>query len=187
MENVLLIVRKQFCFYQIILLFAWVSPGVLDAQMVNGQDTLFGNEWIDFGEEYMRMAIIEDGVYRISMKELTGAGFEPAMVEGINLRLFLRGEEVPIYVSTQGILDSTDWIEFPGFRNRVEMDRYLFENPDEQLFNPAYSMYTDTAVYFLSWKSGGLPPLRYLDGVNDFSDLPSVEAWCSVNKELVFS
>lgn len=166
-------------------LFSFSIP--LQGQMWNGQDTLAGNEWLAYERDYIRMGVHSDGLYRVFVDELIQAGFPEGTVAGASLRLYYFGAEVPLYVSDPGILEGTDWIEFRGYRNRAELDRYLFTNPDEELLNPAYSMFSDTAFFFLSWELQGGDSLRYRDLANDFSDLPPAESWCWTSQALVFS
>lgn len=157
------------------------------AQMWNGQDTLFGNEWIRYDRPYVKIGVAEDGIYRISGTELAQAGFPLGQIAGSELRLYAWGEEVSMYVSTDGLFGANDRIEFFGRRNRDELDQYLFQNPAAELLNPEYSLFNDTAAYFLGWDIPGDPPLRYTNSDNDFSNLPPPKAWCRAEQTLVFS
>ncbi|MEO1625645.1 MAG: C25 family cysteine peptidase, partial [Bacteroidota bacterium] len=143
----------------------------LSAQMTNG---LYGNEWIDFDRSYFKVTLSEDGIYRINRSALESAGIPVASVRGEQFRLIWLGEEVPIYTTTNGIFGSGDFIEFYGRKNRSEFDRVLFENPDEELLNPDYSMFTDQSAYYLTWEdaAGGL---RVQDQANDISNPPAKE------------
>ena len=35
----------------------------------------FGNEWIDYNQEYYKISIIQDGIYRLTYDDLNNAGF----------------------------------------------------------------------------------------------------------------
>jgi len=95
----------------------------------------------------MRIAINEDGIYRISKECLTDSG---ASIKGIDPRtfqLFQGGIEVPVYISgeSDGVFNSIDYIEFFGKRNRNSVADYEFDP------------FTDQNVYFLTWgKTNGL-------------------------------
>ncbi len=65
------------------------------AQMWNGTDTLYGNEWIRYDRPYFKIATAEDGVLRIPYETLAAQGI-PA---DANFRLFAMGREVPLYLS----------------------------------------------------------------------------------------
>ena len=60
--------------------FGFLWPLALSAQMWNGQDTLYGNEWIDFSKTYFKIKVAEDGIYRIGYQTLTDAGFPAGAV-----------------------------------------------------------------------------------------------------------
>lgn len=152
------------------------------AQMWNEnlQDTLYGNEWIDFdhADRYYKIKIGEDGIYKLSTPTLIAANIPVQSIEGQQYKIFRYGEEIPIHVSSGNqSLGENDYIEFYGQKNRSEIDRHLFKNPDTDMLNPEYSLVTDTAVYFLTWAETG-EGLRYETVENDLSgDLPAKEEW----------
>ena len=145
------------------------------AQMPDGN---FGDEWINFNQSYFKIPVAEDGVYRISQSALVQAGIPVSQIATGNYQLFRLGEQVPIYVSASGLLDANDYIEFYGKKNRSELDRQLFANPEEEMLNPEYSLVTDTMSYFLTWVSGsGNNSLRFVAVDNDLSSPPSSERY----------
>ena len=131
-----------------------------NAQIINGLDTLYGNEWINFDQSYFKIMVAEDGIYRIPQLVLADANLPLSQVNGDQFQLFHNGEEVPVYLTTNGQLGNADFIEFYGKKNTSELDRHLFKDPDAEMMNPMYSLFTDTAAYFLTWKVGG-GNLRY--------------------------
>ncbi|MEM9824841.1 MAG: C25 family cysteine peptidase, partial [Bacteroidota bacterium] len=135
----------------------------------------FGNEWIDYDQPYYKILLSEDGVYRISYQTLIDGGLPMAGISGQQFQLFLRGEEQAIYTSTEGNFGNADYIEFCGKKNRTEIDRYLFEDPDNEILSPNYSLYTDTSAYFLTWTNGGNGQ-RYQTINNELNNLPPKEA-----------
>lgn len=149
------------------------------AQMWNGRDTLYGNEWIRESQSYFKFKVAEDGVYRIGYDALTAAGIPVAQIEGSRYQLFRLGEETPLYVSSgESPLSPADFLEFVGRKNRGELDRFLYADPDKEQFNPEYSLFSDTSVYFLTWAASDVPTLRYRNMANDLSGtLPDPEAW----------
>jgi hypothetical protein len=108
----------------------------------------------------------EDGVYRVRANA-TGLsallGSDPT-----RLQLYLRGQQVPIYLVNRGnptTWDGDDYFEFYGERNTGADDAELFKNlstglpePQSQT-NDRVSLFTDTAAYFLT--VGSQPGLRY--------------------------
>ncbi|MCB0704453.1 MAG: hypothetical protein KDC34_04050 [Saprospiraceae bacterium] len=142
------------------------------SQMWNGVDTLYGNEWIDFDQTYFKIPIAQDGVYRLDQAFLQD--IIPTSVNADQIRLYRLGEEVPLFASTDGPLGSNDYLDFVGFRNRTEIDQYLFSDP-ANIFHPDYSYFSDTSYYFLTWSTEPLG-LRYETIQNDLTNLPAAES-----------
>lgn len=145
--------------------------------MSNG---LYGNEWINYDQNYFRIEVEEDGIYRLDQRTLSSAGI-PSNVEGRQFQLILRGEEVPLYVSSTGTLGSSDFIEFYGRRNRAELDKELYyvdanvdNATDTTMLNPEYSLFSDISVYYLTW-TDATSTARYSAINNDLSNLPTKE------------
>lgn len=147
------------------------------AQMINGADTLYGNEWLDFSKTYYRIAVPADGIYRIGYQALADAGFPLGQAPAAELRLYAFGQQVPLFATTDGLLSAQDFIEFYGEKNRNFLDRHLLENPAEPELNPLYSLFNDTAVYYLVWEPH-TPALRYTVLPNDLSSPPPAERYC---------
>lgn len=143
-----------------------------NAQMVVGNDTLFGNEWLKFGQPYFKIQVADDGIFRIAQPVLAAAGF-PSATPGSQFQLFHNGEEQPIFVSTNGFFGAADFVEFIGQKNRAQLDRHLFFNQNSQL-NPDYAVTTDTASYFLTWTTAS-QPLRFQNTPNDVANPPAAE------------
>lgn len=135
------------------ILLSTLVTVVTYSQIVIGQDTLVGNEWIDYDQSYYKMTLAEDGLYRVTYEELLAAGIPLQSLTGADLQLYYFGQEQSIHVSTDGELTSEDYIEFVGVKNRGEFDKYLYNNQEDPL-NPMYSLFSDTSAYFLSWEQG---------------------------------
>ncbi|MEM8523651.1 MAG: C25 family cysteine peptidase [Bacteroidota bacterium] len=133
----------------IVFLFLFLTSSY--GQMYAGQDTLYGNEWIDYDLTYYKIELAEDGFYRINYQELVAAGVleESAEVEGTALQLYHLGRTIPIYTSTAGVFGEEDYITFYGKHNDGILDRHLYPEPEGQL-SSKMSMFTDTSAYFLS-------------------------------------
>ncbi|HMQ06903.1 MAG TPA: C25 family cysteine peptidase [Saprospiraceae bacterium] len=153
--------------------------------MVNGVPKL-GHEWIELDQEYYKIKVHQDGVYRIRYSQLIDAGIDFSSVSGQEFQMFHLGKEIPIYVTSSSNLTSDDYIEFFGQWNRGEMDSYHYPSMDAQL-NPDYSMITDTNTYFLTWKQGS-KGLRFQDIENDLSgQLPQPEKFYFHSQLLSFT
>ena len=70
-----------------ILLFA---PLFVNAQLTN--------DWINYDQNYFKFPISEDGVYRIDFQQLINAGMNTGAIDPRNFQIFVKGEEIPIYV-----------------------------------------------------------------------------------------
>ncbi|RAU81635.1 putative type IX secretion system sortase PorU2 [Pontibacter arcticus] len=147
--------KKQICFALFFILFGLLS-GAAQAQ------TNFGNEWIRFDQPYYKIKVINTGLHRLSYGYLDSLGL--ASVNPKHLQLFRRGQEVAIYVAGQADdrLDQQDYVEFFGERNNGALDAELYKNPAHQV-HQLYSLYTDTASYFLTVSPQGGKRMREIN------------------------
>ena len=131
----------------------------------------FGNEWINYSQNYYKIPIAENGVYRISFQTLLAAGVPVTNVNPSNYQLFVKGEEVPLYIKgeSDGVFDVADYIEFYGEKNDGWLDTALYEGRLNQP-NPYFSLINDTINYFLTWKSSGTPARYQEENAIDFGN-----------------
>lgn len=129
----------------------------------------YNNEWIDHSRTYYKFKVGADGLYRIPQSLLAQTSFSTADVR--NLELWRNGQKVAIHPSVaSGSLPSGGYIEFWGEKNDGAPDRILYRNPAYQ-HTATNSLFTDTAVYFLSVntdRSG----LFYTDPGNEVATSP---------------
>ena len=73
---------------------------------------------LQFLGAWYKILIEEDGIYIIDKKRLEEVGFYTATTDPKKIRIFNRGNEIPIYVKGQedGIFDVSDYIEFYGIK-----------------------------------------------------------------------
>jgi len=107
----------------------------------------YGHEWIKPNNSYYKFVINKDNIYRITKAKLDELGF--GNVPGSNFAIFREGSEVPIYVTTNGVLGTNDYIEFAGFKANGLMDTALFVDPSHKL-NLRRNIINDNAYYFLT-------------------------------------
>ncbi len=114
--------------------------------------TTFGNEWIRPEQTYLRIPVSQTGFYRISASELSAAGISPDSIFSTTLQLFRRGKEVSIEVKNDNfnILGNNGYIDFYGQKNDGNADSLLYIRSGA-MPHPHYSLYSDTASYFLTW------------------------------------
>ena len=122
----------------------------------------YGNEWIDYSQEYYRIPVMEKGIYKITKQMLDQAGFPTTTVNPKNIQLYYHGQEQPIYIYGEDdfIFDAGDYILFYGELNDGWLDSAMYDNSAEQT-NPYYSLINDTAVYFLTWKTDASVKKRF--------------------------
>ncbi|EJF09784.1 C25 family cysteine peptidase [Pontibacter sp. BAB1700] len=136
--------------------FLFVCTFVLGLQSVAfaQSPTPYGNEWIDYNKTYYKLKVVNTGLHRLSYGFLDSLGL--AGTNPQHFQLFRRGKEVAIYVAGEadGRLDREDFVEFYGERNDGRLDQDLYKNPAHQP-HQLYSLYTDTAAYFLTVNPAG--------------------------------
>lgn len=120
----------------------------------------YGNEWINYNQQYFSFPILADRPYRISHATIESAGIPVSAIQIGQYRIYGKQREIPIWVNDinqNGVLDPGEFLEFFAQRNDGWFDSLLYENP-EGIANPQYSLYNDTLLYYLTWSqtSNGL-------------------------------
>ncbi|MBA4323442.1 MAG: hypothetical protein C0408_11555, partial [Odoribacter sp.] len=126
-----------------------------------------GNEWITYSQNYYKINIYQDGIYRIPYTTLLAAGISTSIAPS-TFQIFGRGIEQDIYVKgeSDGTFYTSGYIEFYAQKNDGWLDSLLYHEPGSQ-GNPNYSQFTDTATYYLTSKPLG--PTRRLTIESDTS------------------
>jgi len=137
----------------LILAITGFATGATQAQQV------YGNEWVNFTQSYYKINVAQTGLYQLSYGYLDSLGL--GSVNPRHLQLFRRGKEVAIYIAGEedGRLDPGDYLEFFGERNDGVLDQELYKDPAHQV-HQLYSLYTDTAAYFLTVNAAGGKRMR---------------------------
>lgn len=114
----------------------------------------YGNEWINYSQKYYKIKVAQNGVYRVSYATLNAAGIPIDSIDARSLQLFNKGKEQFIHVEgeSDGVFNNTDFIEFYGQKNDGTSDSAVYTNTSF-VPNPYYSLFNDTAVYFLTWNT----------------------------------
>lgn len=124
------------------LCFTLLSVSIF-AQMVAPDGSItYGNEWIDYDKSHLQIQVAEDGMYRVAASDISAAGLSGDLV------LYHNGGVVPLRINGDGS------VIFYGEKNRGEMDRHLWPDPDADQLNDRYSMHSDTAAYYLTTGTG---------------------------------
>ncbi len=115
------------------------------------QAQTFGNEWINYHQQYFKFKITQKGIYQISFNDLKTAGF-PANINPEKIQLFRLGQEQAIFIKggEDKIFNETDFIEFYAEGNDGKLDSLLY-TPTQAQPHQYYSLYSDTASYFITY------------------------------------
>ncbi len=117
----------------------------------------YGNQWYrtNANAPWVKLVVDRDGVYRVTIQDLSAAGFDLSAVDATRLRLFHRGQEVPIHVQRTGT--QLVFLEFFGKRNDGRIDSIMYRDPLTGIHSPDLqpnknlSLFTDESAYFLTW------------------------------------
>jgi len=134
------------------LLLVAVLSLLASQQPAAAQSGPYGNEWIVPSQQYYKIKVWRDGIYKIDYQYLLSAGISG--VDPSRIQLWRRGREVAIYQGgSPNVLDQNTYFEFFGQRNDGKLDAEYYKNPADQP-HQFYSFTTDTAAYFLTYSIG---------------------------------
>ena len=123
----------------------------------------YNNEWIDYSKTYYKFKVGAKGLYHLTQPVLAAAGLSSTPAE--NFQLWHQGVEIPMYSSVaSGVMGVNDYLEFYAITNDGAADAALYKADSLQM-NKAWSLYTDTAAYFLTVNTGSNK--RYINPGND--------------------
>ena len=146
------------------------SSVFVNAQMMVGNQILYGNEWIRYDATYYKIKVAEDGWYKIPADVLKAAGLPGTGSINVNkINLLHAGKQVPLIV--ENLLSPDGYLLFYGEKNRISIDSFLYSNWKEQLLNPNYSLFTDTAAYYLAYLPNEADAQRYEIVKPDYSQV----------------
>jgi len=119
--------------------------------------------WYENNKEYVKLTVGSDGIYRVSGSDLEAASINTSNISTATLKLYLRGQEIPIYLKNNNAnsFSADNYFEFYAERNYPQISHRIINAPEEP-YNEFLNRYTDSTYYFLTWD--GIPGLRI--GVN---------------------
>ena len=108
--------------------------------------------WIDYSKDYVKLAIPEDGIYKITYNDLTNYGVAPSSVNPLTFRIFYKGKEIPLFVSGENdnTFNENDYIEFWAEKN-YGSPNYRQIVPIGTDYLNYYDRYNDTSFVWLTW------------------------------------
>ncbi|MFT5646160.1 MAG: hypothetical protein ACI976_000838 [Aureispira sp.] len=165
----------------LVLFFTGLSSDIA----AQGHDGLFGNEWIDYtqGKEYYKINVTQDGMYRVSAAVLQQSGVNLSSINTAGIQVFNQGEEIPIQVETSG--GTLNYVQFYGKKNRGKYDVHCYNEMADH-FNEEYSLYSDTAAYFLTWGNTASTKQYTTLGAN-LSSIPAKEPFFMHSSKVVYT
>lgn len=108
--------------------------------------------WIDYSRTHYKLGVIKDGIHRITYSDLINYGISPASFNPKTLKIFRRGEQLPLFVKGEDDLsfDTNDYIEFwcdknygsPNYTNIVQTGQDYLNYMDR---------YSDTSMVWLTF------------------------------------
>ena len=111
----------------------------------------YGNEWIDYNQNYYSFKIAQNGVYKIDYNALNSAGFPISSTPTQHFQLWGFEQEQALFIEDGGdnSFDPGDYLLFYGKANTTWLDSLLYEDPND-VPNKYYPHYNDTITYFLT-------------------------------------
>lgn len=119
--------------------------------------------WITPNQTYLKLYINDDGIYRINKIDFTNAGINTNNIDPRTVKVYYKGNQVPIYFEGEGDgnFDDNDFFDFFGERNYGGLtNTYDGSNVLAYVTDEYYNLYSDTNVYWIGW--GGANGLRFL-------------------------
>lgn len=136
----------------------------------------YGNEWIDYSKVHYKFQSEHQGLMRISYETLIAIeGLTSIDLEASHFKLISGGEELPLYLTTDGVLAAGDYIEFYATPNDGKFDTQLFEEPEHQLQDKT-SLFGEVRTYYLILDDSQTH-LRYENTANDLSNVGTPEPY----------
>tara|TARA_B110000285_G_scaffold186428_1_gene211783 strand:+ start:8415 stop:13628 length:5214 start_codon:yes stop_codon:yes gene_type:complete len=119
----------------------------------------FGNEWINYNQQYFHFPIVKTGIYRLDFEtinnHLINLGVNINNIPHSSFQVFGKEKEVSLLVkdnNNNGFLDSLEYIEFYAEKNDGWLDSLVYDSahflPDKY-----YSLFNDTIRYYFSWNN----------------------------------
>jgi len=136
-----------------------------------------GNEWIDYDSPYWRFKIAQNGYFSLSHSQLQTAGFPVDAISPADIQLMAREQEVHLEFtgSNPEVFQPGDELRFKSKRNDGWLDALVYDEETNQA-NEAYSLFNDTAMYFLTYNQSSHLRTAYFseDNYGDYLPLPYI-------------
>ncbi|MEG8947200.1 C25 family cysteine peptidase [Rosettibacter firmus] len=110
------------------------------------------SDWIDYSKNYIKIAIAEDNLYRITYDYLITHNIDPNLINPATIKAYLRGKEIPVYIKGEEDyqFDENDYIEFYCEKNYSYQDYKKIVKVGEDYIH-YMDRYCDTSFVWLTW------------------------------------
>lgn len=121
--------------------------------------------WITPNKSYLKLYVIEDGMYRLTKSDFVNAGINTSTIDPRTVKVYYKGNQIPIYFfgEQNGVFDDTDYLDFYGQRNYggtvISYKEQNNTNVPDYTTNEYFNLYSDTSIYWVGWD--GPYGLRY--------------------------
>ncbi|PBQ34076.1 hypothetical protein CNR22_20605 [Sphingobacteriaceae bacterium] len=118
-----------------------------------GNAQKYGNEWINFSQQYYKIPIAKEGIHRIDSTTLSNY-YDLTTVDPRNFQVFFKGREQHLYIKGEadGKINAGDYLEFYANPLMGDIDSLVYTNI-AYMPNPYLSIYNDTLCAFLTVNS----------------------------------
>jgi len=157
--------------------FIWILVTLLlPINSVHGQ-VINPNTWFNESQTWFQLvvanvtqthsALVQEGssnfgaMYKVNVSNLINEGFPDQSVPEKQLKVYLKGIEIPILIDKNetGNLTSGDAFYFFGERNTGKNENWAYGSNGSDQKSTFYSLYSDTSYYWLTWSE--TPGKRY--------------------------
>ena len=118
--------------------------------------------WITPGKTYLKLFIVDDGIFRINKADFQNAGISVTTIDPRTVKVLYKGQQQPIYFQgeSDGTFDDPDFFDFYAHRNNGGLTQFRDGYSNEVLYsqNEYFNEYSDTSAYFVDW--GGAAGIR---------------------------
>ena len=130
----------------------------LSTIITNGQE--YGNEWINYDQQYFHFPVITSGVHRIYFNTINNIlneqGVDLSQINHTQFQIFGKQKEVSLLVNdanNNNFLDENEYIEFYAERNDGWLDDLVYDST-HHIPDKYFSLFNDTIRYYFSWNNG---------------------------------
>ncbi|MCE3258732.1 MAG: hypothetical protein K0S12_373 [Bacteroidetes bacterium] len=111
---------------------------------------IYGNSWINFSQQYVKIPVPKEGIYRID-STILASHFNLSLTDPKNFQLFIKGKEQHLYIKGEadGKINTGDYIEFYATNFMGDVDSLLYWNI-KHTPSPFLPMFNDTLFAFLT-------------------------------------